>query len=172
MIPAWSGIVGAGEDEVQRLLLSGSVDGASIVEPILSLVLERDRASRIIASPHLMMPNHPGAVVLATSEVIAQSREQIAKLVELHVKAVAFAAAHPDRAANDIVEYLGRGLVDPATIRKALVSDATQLIADPHSIVASTYLLQDFEQRLGSPAAAVNIDALFDFSFYDTRAGR
>lgn len=170
--PADVQIIGAGEDEVQRLVLAGSVDGASIVEPILSFVLEHDRSARIIARPHEMMPNHPGAVVLATSEIIVQNREAIAKLVALHIRAAEFARAYPERATNDIVEYLGRGLVDPAIILKALTSDATQLIADPRSIVAATHLLQDFEQRLGSPAATVDVDALFDFSFYDAAIRR
>jgi NitT/TauT family transport system substrate-binding protein len=170
--PADVQIVGAGEDEVQRMVLTGAVDGASIVEPILSFVLEHDRSARIIARPHLMKPNHPGAVVLVTGEIIAQNREAITKLVALHIKAADFARAYPERATNDIVEYLGRGLVDPAIILKALTSDATRLIADPRSIVAATHLLQDFEQRLGSPAAAVDVDALFDFSFYDAAMRR
>jgi len=170
--PADVQIVGAGEDEVQRMVLAGSVDGASIVEPILSFVLEHDRSARIIARPHSMMPNHPGAVVLVTGEIIAQNREAIAKLVALHIRAAEFARADPERATNDIVEYLGRGLVDPGIILKALTSDATQLIADPRSIVAATHLLQDFEQRLGSPAATVDVDALFDFSFYDATIRR
>jgi len=38
--------------------------------------------------------------------------------------------------------------------------------------VAATHLLQDFEQRLGSPAATVDVDALFDFSFYDATIRR
>jgi NitT/TauT family transport system substrate-binding protein len=160
-------IIGVGEDEVQRMVLDGSADAASIVEPILSFVLEHDRSARVIAHPHQMMPNHPGAVVLATSEIIAQNREAITKLVALHIKAADFARAYPERATNDIVEYLGRGLIDPAIILKALTSDATRLIADPRSIVAATHLLQEFDQRLGSPAAHVDVDALFDFSFYD-----
>jgi NitT/TauT family transport system substrate-binding protein len=160
-------IIGTGEDEVQRMVLDGSADAASIVEPILSFVLERDRSARIIARPHQMMPNHPGAVVLATSDIIAHNREAITKLVALHIKAADFARIYPERATNDIVEYLGRGLVDPAIIQKALTSDATRLIANPRLIVPATHLLQAFEQRLGSPAAAVDIDALFDYSFYD-----
>jgi NitT/TauT family transport system substrate-binding protein len=170
--PADVQIVGAGEDEVQRMVLDGAVDGASIVEPILSFVLEHDASARIIARPHQMMPNHPGAVVLVTSEIIAQNREAIAKLVALHIRAADFARAYPERATNDIVEYLGRGLVDPAIILKALTSDATRLIADPREIVAATHLLQDFDQRLGSPVSVVDVDAMFDFSFYDAAMRR
>jgi len=165
-------IVPAGEDEVLRLLLEGAVDAASIPEPILSIALERDRSARIIARPREMMPGHPGAVVLVTGEAIAHNREAIARLVELHIRAAAFARANPEVASGDIVEYLGHGLVDPAVIRKALTSEATQLIADPHAIVAATHLLLNFEQRLKSPVAQVDVEAMFDFSFYDAAARR
>ena len=161
-------IIGVGEDEVQRLLLVGAVDGASIVEPILTIVLEHDRSAKILARPAQMLPGHPGAVVLVTGQVIAQSRNAIAQLVALHVRATEFVARNPDRATADLVDFLGRGLVDPAVVRKALTSDANHLIADPRRIVEPTRVLQGFQQRLGAQAAPIDVDALFDFSFYDT----
>jgi NitT/TauT family transport system substrate-binding protein len=160
-------IIGVGEDEVQRLLLAGAVDAAAIVEPILTITLERDRSARIIATPRQMMPGHPGAVVLVTGAVIAQNRAAVMRLVELHVRATAYVREDPARAVPDIVEYLGLGLVDPAVIRKALTSEATQLIADPRAIVEPTRLLHAIERRLGAQTPPVDIDALFDFSFYD-----
>lgn len=165
-------IVGVGEDEVLRLLLEKSLDGASIVEPILSMALAHDPTARIIAKPRQMMPYHPGAVVLVTRDVIKNNPTAVERLVALHIRASAFARANPDVATNDIVEYLGRGLVDPTVIRRALTSEATQLIADPHAIVASTRLLQEYEQHLGSPAAQVDVDAMFDFSFFDAAIRR
>jgi NitT/TauT family transport system substrate-binding protein len=165
-------ILGVGEDEVQRLLLAGAVDAASIVEPILTVVLERDRSAKILARPAQMLPNHPGAVVLVTSQVIAQSRRAVAQLVALHLRATEFVRQNPDRATADLVDFMGRGLIDPAIVRKALTSDATQLIADPRQIVEPTRLLQGFQQRLGAQAAPIDVDALFDFSFYDAAVGR
>jgi NitT/TauT family transport system substrate-binding protein len=165
-------IVGVGEDEVERLLLSGAVDAASIVEPILTIALERDRSARILARPGQMLAHHPGAVVLVAASVIAQNRGAVAKLVALHVRATEFAQSNPDRTTTDVVEFLGRGLVDPTVIRKALGSEATRLIADPRAIVEATRLLQSFQQRLGAQTALVDVDALFDFSFYDEAVGR
>ncbi len=160
-------VIGVGEDEVQRLLLAGAVDAGAIPEPILTITLERDRTARLIATPRQMMPGHPGAVVLVTGDVIARNREAVQRLVELHVRATAYVREDPARAVPNIVEYLGQGLVDPALIRKALTSEATQLIADPHAIVEPTRLLQAVERRLGVQSQPVDIDALFDFSFYD-----
>ncbi|HUA52870.1 MAG TPA: ABC transporter substrate-binding protein [Candidatus Sulfotelmatobacter sp.] len=165
-------IVGVGEDEVEHLLLSGAVDAASIVEPILTIVLMRDRSTRIIARPGQMLAHHPGGVVLVAASVIAQNRGEVAKLVELHVRATEFVRNNPDRAAADVVEFLGRGLVDPAIIRKALTSETTRLIADPRAIVEATRQLQSYQERLGTQTAPIDVDALFDFSFYDAAVAR
>ncbi|MBI3513418.1 MAG: ABC transporter substrate-binding protein [Proteobacteria bacterium] len=165
-------ILGMGEDEVQARLLAGTVDAGSIVEPILTTVLVRDRSARILASPARMMPQHPGAVVLVTSAVIAQNRVAVAKLVDLHVKATEAVRADPDKATADIVEFLGRGMVDPAVMRRALTSEATNLIADPGLIVEATRLLQAYQQRFGAQPTSIDIDALFDFSFYKLAVGR
>ncbi len=165
-------ILAMGEDEVQARLLAGTVDAGSIVEPILTTVLARDPSARILASPNRMMPMHPGAVVLVTSAVIAQNRAAVAKLVELHVKATEAVRVDPDRATADIVEFLGRGVVDPVVMRRALTSEATNLIADPALIVEATRKLQDYQQRLGAQPASIDIDALFDFSFYKLAVGR
>lgn len=160
-------IRGVGEDQVQQLLLAGAVDAASILEPILTIVLERDRGAKVIAKPGQMFPRQPGAVVVATQDAVTKQRDAVARLVALHVRATAFALKEPDRTAQDVVAFIGKGLIEPAVMRKALTSDATRLIADPRLIVESTRLLQDFQQRIGSQPALVDIDALFDFSFFD-----
>ncbi|MBI3513419.1 MAG: ABC transporter substrate-binding protein [Proteobacteria bacterium] len=160
-------IVGVGEEQVQQLLLAGAVDAASILEPILTIVLERERSAKVIARADAMFARQPGAVVLATRAALGAQRAAIAALVALHVKATAFARGNPDRAAADVVAFIGKGLVSAAVMRKALTSDATTLIADPRLIVDSTRLLQDFQQRIGAQPTAIDIDALFDFGFYD-----
>jgi NitT/TauT family transport system substrate-binding protein len=170
--PADVELIGVGEDEVQRLLLAGAVDAAAIVEPILTVTLERDRSARILATARQMMPGHPGAVVLVTGDVIAQNRAAVARLVRLHARATDYVREDPARAVPDVVEYLGQGLVDPGMIRKALVSDATNLIADPRAIIEPTRLLQAVERRLGLQTPPLDIDGLFDFSFYDALARR
>src|SRR4051794_37124165 len=97
--PQHVNIVGVGEDQVQQLLLAGAVEGASILEPILTIVQERDPTARIIASPNTMLPRQPGAVLAVRETVIAEHRDAIAKLVELHVRATDFARAERDRTA-------------------------------------------------------------------------
>jgi NitT/TauT family transport system substrate-binding protein len=160
-------ILGVGEDQVQQSLLAGAVDAASILEPILTIVLARDPSARLIAAAGAMFPRQPGAVVVATQDALAKRAPALAKLVALHVRATAFARSDPDRTAADVVAFIGQGLVTPALMRKALSSGATTLIADPRTIVDSTRLLQDFQRRIGSQPASIDVDALFDFGFFD-----
>jgi NitT/TauT family transport system substrate-binding protein len=160
-------IIGIGEDQVQQALLAGAVEGASILEPILTIVQERDPTARIIAPPNAMLPHQPGAVLAVRETAIAANRDAVMKLVELHVRATDFARAEQDRAAEHVTAFVGKGLVDPLVISKALRSPNTNLVADPHAIVASTALLQDFQQTTGAQVKPVNLNELFDHSFFD-----
>jgi NitT/TauT family transport system substrate-binding protein len=160
-------IVGVGEEQVQQSLLAGAVDGASILEPILTIVQERDPTAQIVAPAAAMLPRQPGAVVAVREAAIAANRAAVAKLVELHVKATQFSKAEPEKTAQHVTAFVGKGLVDPSIIAKALRSPSTNLVADPHIIVESTRLLQDFQQSLGVQIKPVNLDELFDHSFYN-----
>jgi len=160
-------IIGVGEDQVQQALLASAVEGASILEPILTIVQERDPTARIIASPNAMLPRQPGAVLAVRETAIANYRDAVAKLVELHVRATEFAKVQHDRAAGHVTAFVGRGLIDPEVIDKALRSPNTNLVSDPHIIMESTALLQDFQQTTGAQVKPVNLNELFDYSFFD-----
>jgi NitT/TauT family transport system substrate-binding protein len=160
-------IIGVGEDQVQQALLAGAVEGASILEPILTIVQERDPTASIIAPPNAMLPRQPGAVLAVRETVIAAHRDAIAKLVELHVRATDFAKVERGRTADHVTAFVGKGLLDPEVINKALRSPYTNLVADPHAIMESTALLQDFQQTTGAQVKPVNLNELFDHSFYD-----
>jgi NitT/TauT family transport system substrate-binding protein len=165
--PAHVEIIGIGEDQVQQSLLAGVVEGASILEPILTIVQERDPTARIIAAPNAMLPRQPGAVLAVRETVIADHRDAVAKLVELHVRATDFAKTQQDRAADHVTAFVGKGLIDPSVINKALRSPNTNLVADPHVIMESTALLQNFQQTTGAQVKPVNLNELFDYSFFD-----
>ena len=161
-------IVGMGEQQEQQGLLAGAVDGASILEPILTLVRSRAPDARIIAPAGAMFPKQPGAVLAVTEAAIAQNRKAITDLVRLHVRATEFARKNPDRTAQHAAAFIGQGLIEPDLLRQALTSDATNFVDDPRAIIESTKALQDFQQSMGQLAAPVDVDALFDLSFFDT----
>ena len=72
-----------------------------------------------------------------------------------------------DRTAKHVSAYIGKGLVDPEVIAKALRSPNTNLVANPHEIMESTALLQDFQQTTGAQIKPVDLNQLFDHSFFD-----
>ncbi len=160
-------IVGMGDEQVQQALLSGAVDGASILEPTLTLVQSRLPDARLVAKAGTLFPQQPGAILAVTESAIAQNRAAVATLVRLHVRATAFAIANPDRTAVIVTEAIGKGLIEPAVMRAALLSGATNFVDDPHRIVESTKKMQAFQQGLGQIPDPVDVDALFDHSFYD-----
>jgi NitT/TauT family transport system substrate-binding protein len=160
-------ILGIGEDQVQQALLAGAVEAAMIQEPILTIVQQREPSAHILAPGGALLPGQPGAVLAVRERTIRDHRDAVAKLVGLHVRATAFARTEPARAAADITGYIGKGLVEPAVIEKALTSPETKLIADPHAILGPTGVLQEYQRKLGTLAQPVPLDTLFDTSFYD-----
>ncbi|PWC80338.1 nitrate ABC transporter substrate-binding protein [Azospirillum sp. TSH100] len=165
-------IVGMGEQPLQQALLSGAIDGASILEPILTLVQSRLQDAAIVAKAGSMFPKQPGAVLVVTEDAIAKSRDAVAALVKLHIRATAFAKSNPDRTAELVTDIIGKGLVEREVMRAALTSDATTFVDDPRVILDSTKRMQAFQQSLDQITEPVDVDALFDFSFHDAAKGK
>ncbi len=160
-------IIPMGADQVQQALLAGSVDGASILEPTLTIVQERDPSAQVITRASEMFPGQPGAVLAVRNEIIDQYPDAVQALVDLHVRATELLISDIPRAAAHAVEFIGAGLVDPATIEAALASPSTNYLADPRAIREPTQRMHDFQLETGSLAAPVDLDELFDTSFYE-----
>lgn len=165
-------IVGMGEQPLQQALLTGAIDGASILEPILTLVKSRLQDAAIIAKAGTMFPKQPGAVLAVTEDAIAKNRDAVAELVKLHIRATAFAKSNPDRTAELVTDIIGKGLVERDVMRAALTSDATTFVDDPRVILDSTKKMQAFQQSLNQITEPVDVDTLFDFSFHDAAKGK
>lgn len=160
-------IVPMGADQVQQALLTGNVDGASILEPVLTIVQERDPSTRVLTRANSMFPGQPGAVLAVRDDVIAEHPDAVQRLVDMHVRATEFLTTQVEAAAAHAAEFIGAGLVEPATIEKALRSPSTSYMADPRAIVEPTRRMHDFQLETGSLAAPVDLDELFDTSFYE-----
>ena len=160
-------IVPMGADQVQQSLLAGNVDGASILEPVLTIVQERDPTARVLIRADAMFPGQPGAVLAVRSELIDEQPDAVQRLVGLHVRATEFLRANVERSAEHAVEFIGAGLVDPATIEQALRSPSTRYLADPREIIEPTRRMHDFQLATGTLAAPVDLDELFDTRFYE-----
>lgn len=160
-------IVPMGADQVQQALLAGSVDGASILEPTLTIVQERDPSTQVLTRASEMFPGQPGAVLAVRNQIIDQYPDAVQALVDLHVRATDLLVNDIPTAASHAVQFIGAGLVEQATIEAALRSPSTNYVADPRAIREPTQRMHDFQLETGSLAAPVDLDVLFDTSFYE-----
>lgn len=160
-------LIGMGSDRVQQALLAGSVDGASILEPIVSVVLEKEPTAKVVVYGGAMMPNQPGAVLAVRGDFAKNNPDVVRKLVALHNRATDLISSDPKRAARHVHEALGQGLIPAALVERAITSPYSKFISNPHQIVDATKTMHDFQMEIGILRKPVPLADLFDTSFYD-----
>jgi len=165
-------IVPMGIDATQNALLSGAVDGATIREPADTIVTQRNPAIKIVALGGEMFPNQPGTVVALSGAFMTKNPEAVQKLVDALVRADALIRAEPKRVAPHVEAALGKGIIDTATIDKALVSPASKFVADPRVIMDATAKMQTYQVSIGTLDKAAALEGLFDNSFYLKATGK
>lgn len=168
--PADVEIVQMGIEVVQQAMLTGAIDGGTLLEPSATLVPERDpRIKRIVNSPD-MFPDLPG-VVLAASGSLLQTRPAVAeRFVALFLQATELLRTQPAKAAPFVQAALGGGLVAEETIARSLVSPAVRFVNDPAEIRKATEALLEYQVKLGDFPKAPALEGLFDQGFYDRAA--
>ena len=159
-------IVPMGIDATQQALLAGAVDGATIREPTVAIVQGRDPRIKIVALGGEMFPNQPGTVVAVSEAFLKKNPQATQAITDAMVQAIDLINKDHKRVAPHIEAALGRGLIDTATIVKALGSPASKFVADPRVIVESTDSMQKYQVSIGTLDKAASLEGLFDNSFY------
>lgn len=160
-------IVNMGIEVVQQAMLTGAIDGGTLLEPSATLVLERDpRTKRIVNSPE-MFPNIPGVVVAASGSLLKSRPELAERFVGLFHRATGQILKDPAKAAPLVLAALGGGLVAEDTIARSLTSPAVSFVTDPARIRKATEELLAYQVELGDFATAPAIDGLFDQALYE-----
>jgi len=160
-------IVPMGADRVQQALLAGAVDGASILEPILTTVQSRLDDASVVARAPAMLPGQPGAVLAARETVLDRHPQAIQRLVALHVRATELLENDPVAAAPHVRAFVGKRLIPLETVEAALRSPASNYAADPQGIRQGTRRMHDFQIDQGTLTREVDLDALFDTRFHE-----
>lgn len=164
-------IIFQGAAQVQQALLTGAVDGAAILEPIVSIVTSRLDDAVVVAAGSELFPGQPGAVLAVRSEAITAHSDQIRALVAAHKRATDLLVNDPDAATPAVTKYVGGGRLDPEIIRSAIKGSAAGFVSDPNFIIEGTRVMHDFQAELGTLKKPVDLDALFDVSIYDSLSG-
>jgi NitT/TauT family transport system substrate-binding protein len=165
-------IVSMGIDATQQAVLVGAVEGAAIREPALTIVQGRNPNIKLVATGGQMFPSQPGTVVAVTPAFAAAHPKQVQGLVDALVRADKLLKHKPDEAAPFVEAALGKGIVDLATIRKALTSPASRFVADPRVIVDATAKMQDYQVLIGTLDKAAPLEGLIDPSYFEKSAAK
>ena len=160
-------IVPMGIDATQQAVLAGAVEGAIVREPALTIVQTRNPGIKLIAGGEELFPGQPGTVVAASGNFVTKNPDAVQKLVNGLVRAADLLAKSPDKAAPHVGAALGKGIVDPALIQKALVSPASKFEIDPRKIIAPARAMQAYQVKLGSLEKELPFDGLFETQFYE-----
>jgi len=160
-------IANMGIEVVQQAMLTGAIDGGTLLEPSVTLVSERDpRIKRIVNSPD-MFPNIPGVVVAASGDLIKNRPDLAERFVGLFHRATEQIRSEPAKAAPLVLAALGGGLVEEGTIARALISPAVSFVNDPGRIREATEELLAYQVELGDFTQAPALDGLFDQALYE-----
>ena len=159
-------IKGMGAVNVQQALLLGNVDGASILEPIVTIVQEREPTARVVVYGGDMLSNQPGAILAVRSELLKEKPEVIEKLIAAHKRATDLIINDPKTAAKHVQREIGKGLIPVALVEKAVTSPYTKFMSDPRQIIDATKVMHDFAAEIGTLKAPVPLDELFDTEIY------
>ncbi len=160
-------IVPMGIDATQQAVLAGAVEGAIVREPALTIVQTRNPGIKLIAGGEELFPGQPGTVVATSGSFVTKNPDAVQKLVNGLVRAADLLAKSPDKAAPHVGAALGKGIVDPALIQKALVSPASKFEIDPRKIIEPARAMQAYQVKLGSLEKELPFDGLFETQFYE-----
>ncbi|QEL22978.1 ABC transporter substrate-binding protein [Bosea sp. F3-2] len=156
-----------GIEVVQQAMLTGAIDGGTLLEPSATLVPERDpRIKRIVNSPD-MFPNIPGVVVAASGALVKSRPEVAERFVGLFHRATVRIRKEPAKVAPLVLAVLGGDLVAEATITRALASPAVSFVNDPAQIRKATEELLAYQMELGDFPQAPALDGLFNQALYE-----
>lgn len=165
--PADVNVIYQGASQVQQSLLTNAVDGAAILEPIISMVKKRQPEARVAASGGAMFSNQPGAVMAIRKSFIKAHPRVVARLVAEHIKATRALADGDDAAIDAVAKHVGGGRLPRAVVATAIKHSKANFVANPHRIVDSTKRLYHFQRQQGTLSAKLDVGALFEPAFYD-----
>lgn len=160
-------INGQSPSALQSTLLTGKVDGGSVIEPIATKLARDDGGVEPFRYAAPIMPGQPGAVLQPSQALIDDQPALVRSLVETHVRATEFVRENRDEAAKMASEVIGTEILPVETARTAIRSPASTFVSDPREIVDKSLVYNDFHQQLGNVDTDLTESDVFDHSFHD-----
>jgi len=165
--PADVQIVPMGIDATQQAILAGAVEAATVREPTLTIIQQRNPQITLLASGEELFPGQPGTVVAVASAFAEKHPEAVTAIVEAVARAIEKIKKDPDGSLPAIEAALSKGIVDPALLHKSLSSPAVNYVSDPKAILGPTKAMLEYQVKVKTLPEAPDIAKLFDTSFYE-----
>ena len=160
-----------GEAQIQESLLTGAIDGAVVLEPAATIVLNKAAGARTVARGSDLFPHQPGAVLLVREKLIRDQPALVKSLVAAHIAATGLLETDPAKAAPLVQKYVGGGRLPVKLVEQAIRNSKGQFAANPNAIIPATLALQKFQAETGTlPGPPVDVVKMFDTGFYDAAA--
>lgn len=160
-----------GESQIQESLLTGAVDGAVILEPTTTNVLNKAAKSKVIARGSDLFPKQPGAVLLVREKILREQPALVKALLSAHIAATRLLENDAAKAAPMVQKYVGGGRLPVKLVEQAIRNSKGQFVADPNLIIPATLALQKFQAETGTLSGpAVDVPKMFDTTFYNAAA--
>lgn len=160
-------IIYQGAAQVQQALLTGAVNGAAILEPIVTNITKRVPGAKVVARGSAMFRGQPGAVMAVREKLIRDNPKLVQALVRAHEDATRILNGDPEKAAPAVKRYVGGGRLPEAIVLAAIRSSRGNFLADPNKIIDGARRMRDFQAEIKTLKAKVKIGDLFDTRFYD-----
>lgn len=156
-----------GAGPVRQAMLAGEIDGTSIMEPVPTIIQEKDAPFRTIAWAGNFMPGQPAAVTMMHDRLRTDHTDVAKAYLEKHVKATKFINQNPDQAAKHASTVIGKDVLPVEIAQKAMDSKASDFISNPHKIEGGAKIFADYAHQLGKTEKKLTVDQIFDYSIYD-----
>ncbi|MFC4358856.1 ABC transporter substrate-binding protein [Halobium salinum] len=158
----------AGAGPVRQALLSGKIDGTSIMEPVPTIVEARGAPFQSIAWAGDFMPGQPAAVTLMHDRLREENREVATEFVRQHRRATRFVNENPETAAQHASTVIGEEALPVETARRAMDSRASAFISNPHEIESGAKIFADYAQQARKTEQELTVEELFDYGVWDS----
>lgn len=150
-----------GANALRQAIAGSEVDGASVLEPVLTRA-QQESSMSLFRTAGEIMPGQPGAVVAMSDEV--RGTETARQFLRQHIRATEFINENPDETAEIVEEGIGMP-VEQA--RQALDGPLANFITDPREIVDGTAVFSEFTHENGGMDEELSSDQIFDHTIYE-----
>lgn len=151
-----------GANALWQAIAGEEVDGASVLEPVLTRAEQESSSMSLFRTAGDIMPGQPGAVVAMSDDV--RGTETARQFLRQHVRATEFIDENPDETAEIIEEGIGMP-VEQA--RRALDGPLANFVTDPREIVDGTAVFSEFAHENGQIDEELSSDEIFDHTVYE-----